>query len=81
PAAVRKLFNSWYALFLNRPHSDVVKYLHIDSWECGSQNWGYQFAEESKARRGYDLIPYLPIMAGVPMESASRYEQVLKDIR
>ena len=30
-AAVRKLFNSWYALFLNRPHSDVVKYLHIDS--------------------------------------------------
>lgn len=81
PAAVRKLFNSWYALFLNRPHSDVVKYLHIDSWECGSQNWGYQFAEEFKARRGYDLIPYLPIMAGVPMESASRYEQVLKDIR
>lgn len=81
PAAVRKLFNSWYALFLNRPHSDVVKYLHIDSWECGSQNWGYQFAEEFKARRGYDLIPYLPIMAGVPMESVSRYEQVLKDIR
>ena len=59
----------------------MVKYLHIDSWECGSQNWGYQFAEEFKARRGYDLIPYLPIMAGVPMESASRYEQVLKDIR
>ena len=58
-----------------------MKYLHIDSWECGSQNWGYQFAEEFKARRGYDLIPYLPIMAGVPMESASRNEQVLKDIR
>lgn len=81
PAAVRKLFDSWYALFLKRQHGDVVKYLHIDSWECGSQNWGYQFAEEFKARRGYDLLPYLPVMAGVPMESADRYEQVLKDIR
>ena len=81
PAAVKKLFDSWYGLFLKRPHADVLKYLHIDSWECGSQNWGYQFAEEFKARRGYDLIPYLPVMAGVPMESAEKYEQVLKDIR
>lgn len=81
PQAVEKLFASWYQLFINRPHGDVIKYLHIDSWECGSQNWGYQFAEEFKARRGYDLIPYLPVMAGVPMESTERYEQVLKDIR
>ena len=81
PSAVKKLFASWYELFLKRPHADVVKYLHIDSWECGSQNWGYQFAEEFKARRGYDLVPYLPVMAGVPLESATKYEQVLKDIR
>ncbi len=81
PAVVKKLFTSWYELFLNRPHADVVKYLHLDSWECGSQNWGYQFVEEFKARRGYDLIPYLPMMAGVPMVSVEKYKQVLKDIR
>ena len=81
PAAVQKLFNSWYAPLLNRPHGDVVSYLYIDPREWGSQNWGCQFAEEFKVRRGYDLIPYLPVMAGVPLESASRYEQVQNDIR
>ena len=81
PQAVRKLFDSWYGLFLKRPHADVVKYLHIDSWECSSQNWGYRFADEYKARRGYDLLPYLPVMAGVPMQSVDKYERVLKDVR
>lgn len=81
PAAVKKLFESWYAPLLNRPHGDVVSYLYIDPREWGSQNWGCQFAEEFKVRRGYDLIPYLPVMAGVPLESASRYEQVQNDIR
>ena len=81
PAAVKKLFDSWYAPLLNRPHGDVVSYLYIDPREWGSQNWGCQFAEEFKVRRGYDLIPYLPVMAGVLLESASRYEQVQNDIR
>jgi hypothetical protein len=81
PAAVKKLFDSWYAPLLNRPHGDVVSYLYIDPREWGSQNWGSQFAEEFKVRRGYDLLPYLPVMAGVPLESASRYEQVQNDIR
>lgn len=81
PSAVKKLFDSWYAPLLNRPHGDVVSYLYIDPREWGSQNWGYQFAEEFKVRRGYELIPYLPVMAGVPLESASRYEQVQNDIR
>lgn len=81
PAAVKKLFDSWYAPLLNCPHGDVVSYLYIDPREWGSQNWGCQFAEEFKVRRGYDLIPYLPVMAGVPLESASRYEQVQNDIR
>lgn len=81
PAAVKKLFDSWYAPLLNRSHGDVVSYLYIDPREWGSQNWGCQFAEEFKVRRGYNLIPYLPVMAGVPLESASRYEQVQNDIR
>lgn len=81
PAAVKKLFDSWYAPLLNRPHGDVVSYLYIDPREWGSQNWGCQFAEEFKVRRGYELIPYLPVIAGVPLESTSRYEQVQNDIR
>lgn len=79
--AVDKLFNDWYGAFLHRPHSNVVKYLHIDSWECGTQNWGKDFAKKFERRRGYDLIPYLPLYAGIPMTSVGRSEKVLYDIR
>ena len=41
--------------------------LHIDSWEMGSQNWTLRFREEFRRRRGYDLLPYLPTLAGVPV--------------
>ena len=76
--AVNKQIDHWFGEFMKRPHANVVKYMHIDSWECGSQNWSKNFAEEFKKRRGYDLLPYLPVYAGIPMENA---EQVLHDIR
>lgn len=77
-SAIEKQMAGWFAQFMQRPHHEVVKYMHIDSWECGSQNWSANFANEFRQRRGYDLLPYLPVMAGVPMDSA---EQVLRDIR
>ena len=81
PAAINKQVDNWFGKHKERKHADVVKFLHVDSWECGSQNWGYQFAEEFKIRRGYDIFPYLPVMAGIPIESAEKSERVLKDIR
>lgn len=80
-AAVNKQVDNWFALFTKRPHSHVVKYMHVDSWECGSQNWSENFASEFQKRRGYDLMPYLPLLAGYPIESAERSEQVLRDVR
>ncbi len=79
--AVSKQVDSWFGLFKQRPHANVVRYLHVDSWECGSQNWSRNFAQEFKARRGYDLIPWLPVMIGIPIESAAKSDQVLRDIR
>lgn len=79
--AVDKQVNNWYQKFLDRPHSLVVKYLHVDSWECGTQNWGADFLQAFQTRRGYGLLPYLPLYAGIPMVSAERSEKVLKDIR
>ena len=38
--------------------------LHMDSWEMGAQNWSDNFREEFENRRGYDLLPFLPIYAG-----------------
>ncbi len=36
----------------------------IDSWEVHEQNWTAGFQNEFKKRRGYDMIPWLPVMAG-----------------
>ena len=76
--AVGKQVDSWFGLFMQRPHHRVIRYLHVDSWECGSQNWSRNFAREFQRRRGYDLLPLLPLYAGVPMCGG---DEVLRDIR
>ena len=76
--AVSKQVDSWFGLFMQRPNHKAIKYLHVDSWECGSQNWSKNFAQEFKRRRGYDILPLLPVYAGVPMMGA---EKTLRDIR
>lgn len=38
--------------------------LEIDSYEAGSQNWSAGFEKEFEKRCGYNLIKYLPILAG-----------------
>lgn len=80
--AVNKLIDNWFARFNEMPSAkNVLKYLHVDSWECGCQNWSTTFAEEFYKRRGYDLLPYLPLMAGIPVESVEKSETVLRDLR
>ncbi|NPV46394.1 MAG: hypothetical protein HPY69_05530 [Armatimonadetes bacterium] len=54
---------------------------HIDSWENGSQNWTPRFREEFLARRGYDLLPYLPVITGRVVESLEVSERFLYDFR
>jgi len=39
-------------------------HFEIDSYEAGGQTWSPALPEEFKNRMGYDLIPYLPYMAG-----------------
>ena len=85
PVTVRKQFDNWFAQAFVKTNPDVarrvLKYMHVDSWECGSQNWNSNFASEFQKRRGYDLIPYLPLLAGIPIESAERSEKILHDVR
>ncbi|MDD4968828.1 MAG: glycosyl hydrolase [Paludibacter sp.] len=83
--AVQKQFDNWFGAAFAKTDSAlahrVLKFMHIDSWECGSQNWSKSFASEFKVRRGYDLMPYLPLLAGYPIESADKSEKVLLDVR
>ena len=41
-----------------------------DSWESGATTWTKRFPEEFKKLRGYDLIPWLPALAGKRMGEA-----------
>jgi hypothetical protein len=85
PVAIKLQFDNWFGEVFNKVKpeltSDVLKIFHVDSWECGSQNWSPVFRDEFKRRRGYDLYTYLPVMAGVPMESADTSERFLYDVR
>ncbi len=84
-AAVKKQFDNWFGKAFTATDPvlarRVLKFMHVDSWECGSQNWSDNFASEFFTRRGYDLLPYLPLLAGIPIESAEVSENVLRDVR
>lgn len=85
PAAVKLQFDSWYGEAVRRAGPElapkVLSVFHVDSWECGSQNWSSLFAQEFRKRRGYDLMPYLPTMVGIPIQSADVSESFLYDVR
>ncbi|MDT0677601.1 glycosyl hydrolase [Autumnicola musiva] len=85
PEAVKFQFQKWFGKSAEIAGAnrvpEVLSILHIDSWEAGSQNWSTVFRKEFKERRGYDLVNFLPVMAGVPIESQETSEQVLYDVR
>ena len=58
-----------------------IQYLLIDSYESGAQTWTARLPEEFRARRGYDLMPWLPATAGVVIGSARETEHFLWDFR
>jgi hypothetical protein len=60
---------------------EALTMAHIDSWEVGSQNWTAGFREEFQKRRGYDLLPYLPVLTGRAVESREVSERFLWDLR
>lgn len=60
---------------------DKIDYMLNDSWEAGCANWTLSLPEEFKARRGYDLLPWMPALAGHIVGSAEATEKFLLDWR
>jgi hypothetical protein len=54
---------------------------HIDSWEVGSQNWTADFPAQFRARRGYDLQRWLPVLTGQVVDSLEVSQRFLWDFR
>jgi hypothetical protein len=60
---------------------DALVATHLDSWEVGAQNWTSQFRQEFLKRRGYDLLPFFPVMTGRVVDSLEIAERFLWDLR
>jgi hypothetical protein len=58
-----------------------LQYLIIDSWEAGTLNWTDKMMVDFKNRRGYDMVPWLPVLTGHIVESAEASDKFLWDFR
>lgn len=85
PEATKLQIKNWYGEAMKHAGPELAKKVlsvfYVDSWECGSQNWSPVFKAEFQKRRGYDIMKYLPIMTGLPVENVSVSENFLYDVR
>jgi hypothetical protein len=58
-----------------------IRYVISDSWEAGSQNWTDNMVAQFKKLRGYDPVPWMPVLAGVVVESSEASDGFLWDFR
>ncbi len=86
PAAVKNYFTN----YLNQYESATgglmgkkggLQYMITDSWEAGAQNWTAHLPEEFQKRRGYSMMPWLPVLTGQIIKSSKASEQFLYDFR
>ena len=59
----------------------ALKGVMCDSWEAGRVSWTQRFPEEFARRRGYDLRPWLPALAGVVLDGAPKSARFLRDFQ
>jgi hypothetical protein len=58
-----------------------IHYVVNDSWEAGSQNWTDNMVADFKRLRGYDPVPWMPVLTGRIVEGADASDRFLWDLR
>lgn len=62
---------------LKRRLGDLVgksfRHMVMDSYEAGPYNWTQTFRDDFKTMRGYDPLPFLPVLAGAKMPDGERF--------
>jgi hypothetical protein len=77
-------FNSFPAKLIEKAGSyagNTFKFMLIDSWEAGYQNWTANMLKEFEQRRGYSLLSYIPLLCGESSGNTEVDEAVLFDLR
>ena len=59
----------------------VFQRIEIDSYEAGGQEWTPEMPAEFSDRRHYDLLPWLPVFAGITVGDEARSKQFNDDFR
>ena len=59
----------------------AFKTIGCDSWECGTPTWTKKFPDEFAKRRGYDLLRFLPVLAGRTVGSTEESARFQSDYR
>ena len=60
---------------------NTLKFLILDSWEAQFQTWSKDFANEFRNRRGYAILPWMPVLCGETVGSTELSEAFLYDFR
>jgi hypothetical protein len=84
PSAVEHHFRSFPARLIAEAgdHAgSTLRFVLVDSWEAGFQNWTARMPAEFERRRGYGLLPWLPALAGDLVGSPLESEAALFDFR
>lgn len=83
--AVRRYINTYLDMYKDATAGLMgdrgLQYIILDSYEAGFMNWTHDFPEEFEARRGYSLIPWIPVLTGRIVESREASEKFLWDFR
>jgi len=58
-----------------------IRYVINDSWEAGAQNWTDNMIPQFKRLRGYDPLPWMPVLSGHVVVSAEASDKFLWDLR
>jgi len=58
-----------------------LQYVITDSWEAGVQNWTNNMMEEFAKRRGYSMLPWMPVLTGHIVKSSEESDHFLWDFR
>lgn len=83
PNAFRKFSHDVIEPLINtaKAAGSSLHFLQTDSWEMGNVGWTNNFSVDFKEFRGYDISPYLPVLAGHLVGSVEESDRFLHDYR
>jgi hypothetical protein len=83
--AVRKYINTYLDMYKDATGGLMgakgLQYMVLDSYEAGHMTWTKDFPNEFQKRRGYNILPWMPVLTGRVVKNIESSEKFLWDFR